>query len=80
MQIPERLNARWIDSISDAQLVSAEDQLHTEFVTYERAEKQRRGSRYELLRGPTTLVNAWLRWLLVSNATRSRGLLAIRGH
>jgi hypothetical protein len=28
-----------------------------------------------LLNGPPPLVNAWLRWLLVSNATRARGLV-----
>ncbi len=79
MRIPERLNARWIDSLGDPQLIEAEGRLHAEFFKQENAEKRRRGSRYDMLRGPTTLVNAWLRWLLVSNAIRTRGLVVSHG-
>jgi hypothetical protein len=49
--------------------------LHAEFYKYETAEKRRSGAKYVMLHGPTTLVNAWLRWLLVSNETRTRGLI-----
>ena len=75
MTIPDRVDARWIAALADKQLVSAEAELHASFQREEVAEKQRAGARYMLLNGPSNLVNAWLRWLLESNAARSRGLL-----
>jgi len=78
MNIPDRVNARWIATLGDDQLVTAEAQLHATFQSSERAEKQRSGGRYVLLQGPATLVHAWQRWLLVSNETRSRGLMVRR--
>lgn len=74
MQIPERVDARWIETLADSQLLTAEEKLRAEFAKREQAEKKIRGSRYEMMRGPSALVNAWLRWLLVSNAARTRGL------
>jgi hypothetical protein len=73
--IPERINARWIATLGDDQLVKAEATLHADFREKETVEKKRTGARYVLLQGPPPLVNAWLRWLLVSNATRDRGLV-----
>lgn len=78
MIIPDRLNARWIATLENQQLVDAETFLHTEFATREAAEKLRAGARYSTLNGPSTLVNAWHRWLLVSNAVRSRGIVVSR--
>ena len=78
MNIPEHVNARWIATLGDDQLVAAEAQLHATFRSSERAEKKRSGGRYMLLQGPATLVNAWQRWLLVSNETRTRGLMVRR--
>ncbi len=75
MTIPDRIDARWIATLEDAQLVNAEATLHADFHAKEMAEKRRAGSRYVLLQGPPPLVDAWLRWLLVSNATRTRGLV-----
>jgi hypothetical protein len=83
MTIPEHVNAQWISTLGDAQLVRAEASLHTTFRKHEKVEKARCGARYVLLQGPPDLVNAWLRWLLVSNATRTRGLVinhAVRRH
>jgi hypothetical protein len=74
------VNARWIATLADHQLVAAETRLHADFQKHDLAEKRRCGSRYALMQGPTQLVNAWLRWLLVSNATRTRGLLAVHRH
>jgi hypothetical protein len=73
--IPDRVNARWIATLSNEQLVSADAELHATFREYETVEKRRTGSRYVLLQGPTTLVNAWLRWTMVNNETRTRGLV-----
>ena len=74
MMIPETVNASWIASLKNEQLIKAENILHREFAKHETAEKQRRGARYIMLRGPEALVSAWLRWLLVNNETSNRGL------
>ncbi len=78
MNIPDHVDARWIATLGDDQLLKVEARLHGDFREREAAEKQRAGARYVLLQGPPTLVNAWLRWLLVSNATRTRGLAVVR--
>jgi hypothetical protein len=74
LNIPERINARWIATLADDQLVTAESQLHALFFSEETTEKARRSGRYTMLEGPTSLINAWHRWRLVSNETTSRGL------
>lgn len=78
MNMPETINSRWIATLADDQLVLAEAQLHTLFRDEERVEKLRSGTRYMLLQGPPPLVNAWNRWMLVSNEARSRGLVVSR--
>ena len=74
MRVPTVINARWIDSLSNADLERAELRLRAVFARRERVEKKRRGIRYRLLQGPEALTGAWLRWSMVSNATRARGL------
>ena len=76
MPIPERVDATWMATLADDQLSDAEEQLHAVFQKHETAEKSRRGSRYAVLEGPEALVNAWLKWVMVSNEARSRGLIA----
>ncbi len=78
MVLPEKVNARWIATLGNDQLLEAEQLLHTVFVTEETAEKRLKGSRYTMLRGPERLVSAWHRWLMVSNATQSRGVAVRR--
>ena len=75
MTVPERVTADWIGTLANAQLMTVEARLHSEFLDEEIQEKERRGDRYALLQGPPALVNAWLRWQMVSNEARSRGLL-----
>lgn len=75
MTVPDRLTAGWIATLADGQLMTVESRLHSEFMDEESQEKERRGDRYALLQGPSALVNAWLRWQMVSNEARSRGLL-----
>jgi hypothetical protein len=77
MTIPAHINARWIGTLDDAQLVAAETTLHATFRELEISEKSRAGARYVLLQGSAALVSAWHRWLLVNNEVRARGL-AIR--
>ena len=74
MTIPERVNARWIATLGNDQLLAAEEELHADFYRQDVAEKSRRGARYILLHGPTSLVNAWLRWRLVNTEAKTRGL------
>jgi hypothetical protein len=78
MTLPEKVNASWIATLGDDKLLKAETQLHAEFLKEETAEKKRRGAGYTMLRGPQSLVDAWLRWLLVNNETLSRGLVVQR--
>lgn len=78
MDIPDRINARWIATLGNDQLVKAEAELHAVFHKHEVIEKSRSGPRYVLLQGPAALVTAWHRWLLVSNETRHRGLVVHR--
>ena len=75
MTVPDRVTADWIATLANAQLMTVESRLHSEFLDEENEEKERRGDRYTLLQGPAALVNAWLRWQMVNNEARSRGLL-----
>lgn len=74
MALPDRINATWIRSLDDTQLMAAESELHSLFMNAEREEKQRRGDAYDLMRGPAPLLHAWQRWSTVNAATRNRGL------
>jgi len=70
----DQVTAGWVATLADAPLVTLESRLHAEFVDEEVQEKKRRGERYALLEGSSILVNAWLRWQMVNNEVRSRGL------
>ena len=76
--IPVHVNAHWIATLADDQLVAAEAQLYDDFHEHEVVEKRRAGSGYALLQGPSELVNAWHHWVMVSNATRARGITVRR--
>jgi hypothetical protein len=73
--IQDRVNADWIATLGDDQLVDAEARLRDVFLTQETLEKQRRGARYAVLEGPEVLVTAWHRWVMVSNEARTRRLV-----
>ena len=75
MLIPERVNGKWMSTLDDAALVAAEAHLHEDFRTQDAAEKTRLGTRYRLLQGSASLVDAWMRWSLVNNETTKRGLV-----
>jgi hypothetical protein len=78
VKIPEKVTASWIDSLGDAQLISAEAALRKEFAKEETAEKERMGARYTMFRGPASLMGAWTRWSLVSNEAQMRRLAVKR--
>lgn len=75
MTIPDRVTAEWIATLADDRLVTVESRLHSEFITEDKHERKRSGGRYALLQGPAALVNAWVRWQMVTNEARSRGLM-----
>jgi hypothetical protein len=80
MRFPNVINANWIDSLSDPDLQQAERQLRARFTREETAEKKRNGERYDPMRWPAPLTEAWLRWSLVCNETRARGLRMLPTH
>ena len=77
MQIPERVNGKWVATLDDGALVEAEARLHADFRKQDSAEKARLGTRYRLFQGPPALMDAWMRWRLVNNETTKRKLLTI---
>lgn len=78
MRLPETVNASWIASLADEQLLEAEAKLHTQFRAHEKREKTRAGDRYNMMRGPEPLITAWHRWLMVNNEALHRGIVLRR--
>lgn len=78
MKIPDSISHRWIATLDNDQLVTAEAELHLAFSAAEKTEKARTGGQYMLLQGPATLVNAWQRWTMLRNETQSRGIVVQR--
>jgi hypothetical protein len=78
MTVPGNVNARWMATLQNDELLAAEAQLYAEFHTRELAEKARAGARYVLLQGPSALVSVWQQWLMVSNEARARGVIVRR--
>lgn len=74
MLLPEKIDSHWIATLDDEQLRQAESELKASFAAEEQAERKRRGGRYDLMKGPATLTQAWLRWSMVNNAARDRGV------
>ena len=75
MLIPDHINARWIATLADDEVVAAEAQLYKDFRERDAVERVRAGARYVLLQGPATLVTAWHRWGLLSSEVRARQLV-----
>ena len=78
MRVPEHVNAAWIESLADDQLMQAEAKLHALFCVQEKREKARAGARYSMMRGPEPLIAAWHRWLMVNNEALHRGMVLKR--
>ena len=72
VKIPDRVSAAWVEGLGDAQLISAEATLRKQFAQEEIAEKERKGARYSMFRGPESLMAAWTRWSMVSNEAIAR--------
>jgi hypothetical protein len=64
----------WIETLSDVDLLDVEARVHAKFSVLERREKKARGDKYQLMRGPADLMDAWDRWSRLLSATRERSL------
>jgi hypothetical protein len=74
MEVPNRINGSWVATLTDEEIIGVEAGLHETYTALEHREKQARGDRYDLMRSPADLMEAWSRWSLVNAATRSRSL------
>ena len=72
--VPDRINGAWVAALSDDEILGVEGALHETFSALELREKKARGDRYNLMRSPADLMEAWSRWSLVNAATRARAL------
>lgn len=76
--VPEKINAAWISTLADEDLLDVESRLYERFAVLDRRHKQLRGRDYNLMRGPTALIDAWDRWSRVAVATKTRSLIVRR--
>jgi hypothetical protein len=76
--LPAKINAAWIETLADDDLIDVEARLHERFTVLDSRHKRLRGGEYSLMRGPTELIDAWDRWSRVSMATRTRSLVPRR--
>jgi hypothetical protein len=72
--VPEYINAAWVDSLTDADILDIEARLHKRYSLIERRERKAQGDSYSLFRGSADLLKAWDRWSRISGATRARRL------
>ena len=74
MKLPDRFDASWLATLDNDSLRKVETQLVTVFRRERAAEQKRRGERYDLMRGPESLMSAWGRWSMVRSAMAARGI------
>ena len=74
MILPERITYDWLVQLDNDALLTAERSLYTTFTGEEAVERRRLGERYELMRGPATLMSAWDRWSRANTEARHRKL------
>lgn len=78
--VPERINQKWIETLSNEDLLDVEARVHAKFNVLERREKKARGEKYQLMMrgGSAELMEAWDRWSRILAATRERSLVPLR--
>jgi len=74
MRMPEHVTGAWLDSLTNDDLLTAESRLHKSYLALEKVEKHRLGDRYDLMRAPAEVLEAWGRWSRVSTEARGRRL------
>lgn len=73
--IPTRINAAWIGTLADDDLLDIEVRLHERFSVLDQRHRRTAKERYNLMQGPVELIDAWDRWSRVNVATRGRALV-----
>jgi len=74
MTLPDRITYDWLVALDDDALLTAERSLHQVFTSAEDTERRKLGERYELMKGPATLMTAWDRWSRANTEARHRKL------
>ncbi len=77
--VPDRISMAWIETLTNDDLLDVEARVHAKFNILEKREKKARGDKYQLMRGPAELMDAWDRWSRLHAATRDRSLNPRRG-
>jgi hypothetical protein len=73
--IPTRINAAWIGTLADDDLLEIEARLHDRFAVLDQRHRRTVKERYVLMRGPVELIDAWDRWSRLNVAARGRALV-----
>lgn len=78
--VPEKISLKWIETLSNEDLLDVEARVHAKFAVLERREKKERGEKYQLMMrgGSAELMEAWDRWSRILSATRERSLVPLR--
>ncbi|PHX96910.1 MAG: hypothetical protein CK531_05985 [Gemmatimonadetes bacterium] len=73
--IPTRINAAWIGTLTDDDLLDIEVRLHERFSVLDQRHRRVAKERYNLMQGPVELIDAWDRWSRVNTAAKGRALV-----
>ena len=76
--LPARLTVASIGAMSSDDLLLAELALHVRFAELDAAEKKAKGSKYNLMRGSSELVDAWDQWGRLTKAALNRSLTPLK--
>ena len=76
--VPAQISMDWITTLTNEDLLDVESRVYAQFDVLNKREKKRRGDKYQLMRGPAELMEAWDRWSRINAAARERALKPIR--
>lgn len=76
--VPAQISMDWITTLTNEDLLDVESRVYAQFDVLNKREKKRRGDKYQLMRGPAELMEAWDRWSRINSAARERALKPIR--
>jgi hypothetical protein len=76
--IPGRLSTTEIGALSADELLNAELAMHTRFAELDAVEKRTKGRKYNLMKGPAELMDAWDQWGRLTRAAQARLLTPLK--
>jgi hypothetical protein len=76
--LPPRLTVAAIGAMSSDDLLGAELALHVRFAELDAAERRNKGSKYNLMKGSTELVDTWDQWGRLTRAALARSLTPLK--